>query len=221
VLLLETEIDELKKMRSGEGEGEKVVENEEEGVISQDELTKLQKLMDELSVKLYSTKGDLRRADLKNSLLEMQKCFQVAVNESNNLKIGKLEAALGEAKHELEGFQRMRQNVDSDALKLSQAEAIIRRQEEQLEFLLQVHDAGARHDWTGGEGGRRVGGEEGGGGEFPVGSPVNVARRDNSSIVDPVAELENMGFRIEEAIHALESTNGDLNMAILILTSST
>ncbi|GMI02863.1 hypothetical protein TrVE_jg4764 [Triparma verrucosa] len=200
----------------GNGGGEIAEDN-----ISQDELTSLRAQMDSLSIKLFQTKGELSRKDLQNAILEMQRCTSNATVESQKLKLGGLQTALDEARHELEGYRKTKSKFDEFQAKLEVLTSDLKRRDEQIEFYQEVTAASGNYKW--------VNDDTTGSllplnnSPLPSGSSLNAVRsfNDDEPVNDPLTQLENMGFDVGLAVQALESCGGNVDEAIIILTENT
>ena len=154
--LTEEELNELKSQMKENGGRE---EGRDDETMSQRELGELQRQMDKLSVKLFRTKGELSRSELREALLEMQRCTSLVEVEHAKFKLGGLQAALNEARHDLEGFRWNKLRVTEDTGKIAELEENIRRRDKQIEFLMSVSEASNKYEWVneqqrGGSGGR-------------------------------------------------------------------
>lgn len=170
--------------------------------------------MDALSVKLFQTKGELSRSELRAALLEMQKCTSIALAEHTKFKLGGMHTALDEARHELEGFRQNQFRFEEDQARIVALEEDIRRRDEQIEFLMSVTEASNKYEWVHEQGGQQQPLSS----PLPVGGGLQAVRQASEQVIDPVAQLEEMGFLLGEAVQALEASGGDLESALAILT---
>ncbi|GMI00936.1 hypothetical protein TrLO_g12171 [Triparma laevis f. longispina] len=229
--ITEEELSLIKQQEVGELVSEEDGEEEEfESRITQDELTELKAQMDALSIKLFQAKGELSRKDLQNAILEMQKCTSNANVESQKLKLGGLQTALDEARHELSEYRKNKSLFEEKNTLVSGMEGDLKRRDEQIEFYQEVVAASNKYDWVN-ETNHNNNPNANGSTEsntipttapselFPSGSSINAVR--STHMIDPLTQLENMGFDVGLAVQALESCGGNVDSAVLILTSNT
>lgn len=85
---------------------------------------------------------------------------------------------------------------EKKALDVDDANEQVCRRDEQLEFLMNVHDAAKDADWVN-----------------PAGAPRNAANALDAGYEDPVSFLEALGVDTATAISVLESHGGDAHRA--------
>lgn len=120
-------------------------------------------------------------------LLDRRKMEKVAEAKDKEIKL--LHKELDDLRKEL----LERKNVELDA---SDAAEQVSRRDEQLEFLMNVHDAAKDADWV-----------------SPAGAPRNAAAALTGGYDDPVAFLEALGVDTATAIAVLEANGGDASRA--------
>lgn len=150
--------------------------------------------------------------------------------ESQKLKLGGLQTALDEARHELSEYRKNKSLFEEKNTLVSGMEEDLKRRDEQIEFYQEVVAASNKYDWVK-ETNHNNNPNANGSTEsntiptttpselFPSGSSINVVR--STHMIDPLTQLENMGFDVGLAVQALESCGGNVDSAVLILTSNT
>jgi DNA repair exonuclease SbcCD ATPase subunit len=113
--------------------------------LNSERLSELTKLVDELKAKLDSCQGKLTFSELRVAMLDLEKCSQ---NVSHVSIVMKLEKQLEELRGQLERARKAKNVGEQTELELKQLKADICRRDEQLEFLLHVHEASSGYDWV-------------------------------------------------------------------------
>jgi hypothetical protein len=116
-----------------------------EALLSDHELKDLKAAVATLIDKLGTCEGKLTFADLRASVLSLQK---ITLELTHMGVVQKLEASLKAAHAELSTSRARRCAVEDLELALAQATADVGRRDEQLAFLWQVHDASSSYDWV-------------------------------------------------------------------------
>jgi len=212
--------------------------------LSDHELGNLKEAIAALQDKLGNCEGKLTFAELRASMLSLQKSTLELTHVG---VVQKFEASLKSAQKEVAALRARHCAAEGLELQLEQAKADVGRRDEQLEFLLHVHDASSSYDWVPDHANsappsstslgstsraapltpRIVITPRGGG--LPVGSafsaasvlsgssePLCVAPSHNST-ESSVAALAELGVDTATANAALEAAGGDLDRAVLAL----
>jgi DNA repair exonuclease SbcCD ATPase subunit len=116
-----------------------------ESMLGSSEFDALKTLVADLVEKLGSCEGKLSFAELRASMMSLQKATQ-EVSHMGALR--KLESSLEAAKAEIQSLRASQRNHEGLSLELAQVQDDVRRRNEQLEFLMHVHEASAGYDWV-------------------------------------------------------------------------
>ena len=145
VEVLEAELEALSRTKSDNGDALEHQPPSGALPVSPEAFEVLKGAVGDLSRKLDECQGKLTYSELRASMLNLQKATQ----EMNHLGVvRKLEASLSEAHDELSRFRSGAKKDEVLSLELEQLRAGITRRDEQLEFLLHVHEASAGYEWT-------------------------------------------------------------------------
>jgi hypothetical protein len=210
--------------------------------LSDQELDNLKDAITALQDKLGNCEGKLTFAELRASMLSLHKSTLELTHVG---VVQKFEASLKTAQEEVSALRARHCAAEDLSLELEQAKADVGRRDEQLEFLLHVHDASSGYDWVPGHGNTALSsnGHDSAsreapstprivitprGGGLPVGSafsaasmlsgnsePLCVAPSHNSA--DVIAALAELGVDTATANAALEAAGGDLDRAVLAI----
>jgi len=118
-----------------------------EAVLTEGELGSLQSSLSDLAAKLSSCEGKLTIAELRASMIGLEKATQALSHRGH---VHRLEASLEAVRGDLARARKAQAGADGLALQLAQASSDLGRRDEQLAFLMEVHDASSSYDWTGG-----------------------------------------------------------------------
>jgi DNA repair exonuclease SbcCD ATPase subunit len=211
--ILEAELLALKQ----QGQLQPNIDEEAAQVIDESHVVDLSGIISELIKKIEQCEGDLAIAELQTSVLKLQQATKVLVHIG---AVRKLESALNEANEEINRLRKSDRLIDRTEMELVQIKEDLKRRDEEIEFLLHVHEASSGYDWT----------NHGSSGipatsqvhlsSFAAGSASNaiamISSRKNEE-EDSLRFLVELGATTEAAREVLEATGGDVDRAALIL----
>lgn len=181
----------------------------------------LSAIISELTSKFETCKSELVFAELRTSVLKLQQATKDLVHIGD---LQKIETALSDANTEISLFRKndkkLQRRLETSELELAQIKDDLKRRDEEIEFLLQVHDASRGYDWTNnqtppisqppsfaaGSGGNAIA-------ALSSSSQLSIYQQDANS----VNFLVELGATTETAIEVLQATNGDVDRAALML----
>lgn len=188
-------------------------------VLPAEQFEKLHSLVDALKSKLDACQGKLTFAELRSSILSLEKSTQDLTHLS---AMHKLEGYLQEAQADLATLRGIDNVNKATELDLLQAKEGLQRRDEQIEFLMQVHQASSGYDWVQDHQQQeippttsprnRLSYASGAGGRA-----VSLLSSSTGCSGDPVSALEELGIDSATAIAALEAAGGDVDRAVLSL----
>ena len=133
------------------------VEQEQAAAVSKAQKDELLQKLEELKKVLTRTRSDLTTAELQKSLAELQVLTAGnKVRREMSKEIDEAKAAARTAKSNAERdvaaakaeARRLEDEVAAFKIARSEMQAGLARRDEQIEFLMQVHDASQEHDWV-------------------------------------------------------------------------
>ena len=125
------------------GEAENIAEKH----LDSGELDDLRKSLGELTDKLDSCEGKLTFAELRASVLALQKTTAELTHMG---VVRSLKASLTTCQSDLVAARKAQREDEAMQLELTQAKSDLIRRDEQLEFLMHVHEASSSYEWVGG-----------------------------------------------------------------------
>lgn len=166
---------------------------EEKQVVDEGRLKELAALVESLGKQLKESDGKVTYEQLRASVLHMEKCTMKAKHIMDRFQ---LEKAVDAKDKEIAALRRELLERQKEALDATEAAEQVSRRDEQLEFLMNVHDASKDCDWVN-----------------PAGAPRNAAAALTEGYEDPVSFLEALGVDAATAIAVLEANGGDAQRA--------
>jgi len=143
--VLEAELASLRIVPLVVAESEEPTQDPPEKILNTSEFVALRALVANLTSKLDSCEGKLTFAELRSSVLSLQKSTQ----EMSHLgAVRKLEIRLTDTQDEIKRLRSLLAKNEEVNLELAQTKDDIGRRDEQLEFLLHVHEASSGYDWV-------------------------------------------------------------------------
>mmetsp|Transcript_15836 Transcript_15836/g.33104 ORF Transcript_15836/g.33104 Transcript_15836/m.33104 type:complete len:275 (-) Transcript_15836:22-846(-) len=199
----------------------------EDELISSEQMLELIRLINELKLKLETAEGRLTFSELRTSFLELDK---LTLKSNFEQQINALKSRLAAQAKEASALKDGARGAEMGKLKVQQLAADIERRDEQIQFLLDVHNAAASGSMdTSTEGMIPIStlnwARDGGSASTPrahqqLGAALSYAHsqdKDESSPNQGVGSLVAMGFDRQEATVALAAANGDADAAALQL----
>lgn len=117
----------------------------EDAALSDEERTKLERSIARLKDRLERSSGRLTFTELRLAMLELEK---VSTSSGFMAQIAKLEERLAEAEAELKKVRGDNLAMDKKAMEVAQLREDVGRRDEQIEFLMHVHEASAGYEWV-------------------------------------------------------------------------
>lgn len=226
ISVLEAELAELKSRQSVES-SVGLIKPIDENLDSRS-MTSIQEIMRELTHKLESCEGKLSMTELRASMLSLQKFTQ---DVTHMTAMRDIEGKLLAAHSEIEKLRAAQAAANDFSVQASQLNEALARRDEQIEFLLQVHDASSTYEWVNDMGQRQpyaagsgpnavrsMGASSSGSPPRATGSPSHIESHGHDE--RSVRVIQELGASAEDARAALRKANGDLDRAVLSLYPS-